>query len=239
MTATTAEDLGEFEGRIVTKTTIKIRKAGDGLSTALKTEPKLLHQGDTVHVVLECVVGPITMDPYDDGVCARVQDLLTNVATLIDTDVVRDAIEQQREKNTVAVELEKGVHRLPTPEALHGEHIMGDHNLTIIPGCPDCDEEIAAVQAETEADESEKAKRKAAVLDGAPKLTKPQLTVLAVLAAGPANVATRTDATGAEREVSRTVLTKVVEADYAVLAEDGNLAYITDAGRERHEVETA
>jgi len=150
---TDAVDLGEFEGRKITKTTIAVTKAGDGLSTAMKIDPVLLHQGDRVYVVLECNVGKVTFDPYDDGVAARVQNLEAGVATLIDADVVKKAIEDQRVKNERAKEQANGVQRLPID--LHDDHLAGAHDDGPVSGCPDCDslaDEADAIAAEAAAD---------------------------------------------------------------------------------------
>ena len=38
--------LPEFEGRAVVRSAVKITRAGDGLSEALKLEPTALHHGD-------------------------------------------------------------------------------------------------------------------------------------------------------------------------------------------------
>lgn len=63
---TTKLDLGEFENQKVIGTTIAIKRAGDGLSKALDVEPQLMHSGDTVFVVLECVVGQVSFVPVKD-----------------------------------------------------------------------------------------------------------------------------------------------------------------------------
>lgn len=165
-------DLGDFEGRIVTKATIAVRKAGDGLSQAMKVDPVLLHQGDTVYVVLECTVGKVLFDPYDDGVCARVQNLVAGTATIIGADAVKTAIDAQRERIRLGEALSQGQHGFPTEQELHGEHVIGTHapapegegphadcpdcradrseehrlglhNQDTIVGCPECEEESA------------------------------------------------------------------------------------------------
>lgn len=47
-----AGGLGNFEGDQIARSTVKITKAGDGLSDALKVEPVVFHRGDTVYFVL-------------------------------------------------------------------------------------------------------------------------------------------------------------------------------------------
>lgn len=140
-------DLGEFEGRKVTKTTIAVRNAGDGLSKAMKVDPQLLHQGDRVYVVLECDVDKVTFDPYDDGVCARIQNLNAGTATIIDGAVVRDALDQQRDRIKLHEDAQKGVHELPTSEALAREHTAGLHDgddPDVHPACPSCNPDTFA-----------------------------------------------------------------------------------------------
>jgi hypothetical protein len=43
----------DFEGDRIARSTVKITKAGDGLSDALKIEPVVFHRGDTVYFVLK------------------------------------------------------------------------------------------------------------------------------------------------------------------------------------------
>lgn len=119
---TTTTDLAEFEGDKVVGTTVAIRGAGDGLSKALKIEPVALHRGKRVCVILETLVGPIGFVPVPgvDGVVTRKHDLLTEVATIVDYDLVADLLTAQRaklvaEEERVKLEKEaaKGVQRLP------------------------------------------------------------------------------------------------------------------------------
>jgi hypothetical protein len=93
-------DLGTFEGRKVTKTTISVRNAGDGLSQAMAVDPQLLHQSDTVYVVIECKVGPVSFDPIKDSEteCERKHVLKAGAATTIDAALVKDVIAAQTAK---------------------------------------------------------------------------------------------------------------------------------------------
>lgn len=142
-------DLGTFEGRDVLNSSIAIRKAGDGLSQALKLDPVVLHQGQKVYVVLECVVGPIAFKPIDDTDCvARVQDLIAGVATIMDDVVVSEAIDRQRERLDRAADLAKGQGRLPTDEEHHAAHTNGEHASGLVDGCVDCEGEKEAARTE-------------------------------------------------------------------------------------------
>lgn len=70
--------LDEFEGRKVAGSTIKVTRAGDGLSSALAVAPVAYHRGDTVYAVLECEVGAIT---YKDS--KEFPELLVREHTLV------------------------------------------------------------------------------------------------------------------------------------------------------------
>lgn len=126
--------LGEFEGRLITKTTIALTNAGDGLSQALKIDPKALHQGEKVYVLIEATVGKITFDPYDDGVCARVQTLRSEVATLVDESFAESTIAEQKVKIKAAKDAEAGQGDFLK---LAEDHEAGLHDAPA-PGCPQC-----------------------------------------------------------------------------------------------------
>lgn len=132
----------DFEGRRITKTTIALTNAGDGLSQAMKIDPQALHQGDTVYVLIEAEVGKITFDPYDDGVCSRVQNLRAGVATLVDSNEARETIEWQREALRHAADEERGQGDMLK---LREDHDAGKHD-TPAAGCVLCDA-VAAVTA--------------------------------------------------------------------------------------------
>lgn len=59
----TAIDLGTYDGRPITKSSITIPNAGGGLHEALGLDPVLLHTGEEVDVLLRCTVGKHTHDP--------------------------------------------------------------------------------------------------------------------------------------------------------------------------------
>jgi len=102
--------LSRFEGMEVLSTTAAIRKAGDGLSAAVKVDPVELHHGETVYVVLETTVEKIRHDPVKDtDGLQRVHLLVTNAATIVDAGLVADYLEQQKER----IEKAAGIARLP------------------------------------------------------------------------------------------------------------------------------
>lgn len=138
-------ELQEFEGKPVLGSAIKIRKAGDGLSEAMRLEPVELHKDDTVYVVLECKVGRIGFDPVKDiDAWTRVQDLVAGTATIMDSAVVKDAIaaqatknEEAREADRIAKEEARGTKRIDSFIDLANDHDKGLHD-TPAPGCPNC-----------------------------------------------------------------------------------------------------
>ena len=91
--------LTPFEGKPVLSTTVAIRKAGDGLSAALKVDPEELHHGETVYVVLETVVEKVRFDQAKDGDgFVRVHMLATENATLVDAALVSSHLAEQKKR---------------------------------------------------------------------------------------------------------------------------------------------
>jgi hypothetical protein len=143
-------NLPDYQGRTVARTTISIRNAGDGLSEGLSIDPQVLPLGAVVHVVLECtVVG------HDHDVMKQAPELLVldqvlkaGTGTLIDAEVVKEAVRQQAERIQLAKEAAKGITRLPYGDELQDAHDRGEHAEGLVPGCPACDAEQAALDAE-------------------------------------------------------------------------------------------
>jgi hypothetical protein len=139
---TEAEEVGaaldSFEDRDVVAASVRIKKAGDGLSAAMHFAPVALHIGDTVFVVLECTVGPVSLRPIKDtNVLERVHDLIAGNATYVDEDLVRKHLDEQAARLAAAREkalAEKGILRLPF--ATVGDEDGGDEDET----GPDADE---------------------------------------------------------------------------------------------------
>jgi hypothetical protein len=140
--------LSEFDGKKVLSTSIAITGAGDGLSKAMAIEPQEMHHGQTVIVVSECVVNKVRFDPIKDtDGLQRVHVLRAGTSTIMDGDVVREALRIQKAKIDTAAALAEGKRKLPTPEALQEEHDAGDHTYAVA-GCPTCDSEAAVHAAE-------------------------------------------------------------------------------------------
>lgn len=94
---TTTNKLHPFEGRDVVQATIKVTRAGDGLSEALSIEPVEMRQGETVYLVIETEVDRVTFEPIKDtDVMRRVHTLRAGTATIVDAGFAGDVIEKQR-----------------------------------------------------------------------------------------------------------------------------------------------
>lgn len=146
------QKLGQFEDRDVISTSIAVRNTGDGLSEAMKTDPQMLHHGDTVYVVMECEVEKVRHDPIKDTeALTRVHMLKAGTATIVDADLVGDAVEAQAEKNRRRQEDEAGVKRLPYEQELRSQHTLGEHASGLVEGCSMCQEEAEAEKDEAAA----------------------------------------------------------------------------------------
>lgn len=145
--------LGEFDGKAVLSTSIAITNAGDGLSQALKIDPREMHLGEEVIVVSRCVVAKVRFDPIKDtdGV-QRVHVLRAGTSTIMEGSVVEEALAATAAKIETAARLAKGEHKLPTEEALQEEHDAGGHRAAMVAGCPECDTEDEVHAAERDAE---------------------------------------------------------------------------------------
>lgn len=132
-------DLGEYDGRRITKVRCKITNAGDGLSQAMNLDPQIIHWGDRVYVLLECEPGPVTHKPIPktDDECEKIHSLIAGVATTMRREVVGKAIELQTAKIIEAREKEKGIQQITEPGMLATQHVTDGHKRKV-KGCPDC-----------------------------------------------------------------------------------------------------
>lgn len=169
-----AMDLGEFEGRQVTKTTISVRNAGDGLSQAMKVAPQLLHQSATVYVVMECVVGPVQFDQIKDseGECERKHVLRAGAATIVDADLVKAAVEAMTAKIIEAREAESKQGHIDSDELLSTQHALGQHEDGLVALCPEC-------YPPAEKPKTKKPAARASNASGSPKLSGPKKSTTA------------------------------------------------------------
>ena len=73
-------------------------------------EPRLLHHGDTVVVILECEVTKVGFVPVKDtDVLNRVHTMRAGVATIVERGLVGEVLDAQARK----IEAAKGIQRLP------------------------------------------------------------------------------------------------------------------------------
>jgi len=81
-------NLPDFEGEPVFGATVRITRAGDGLSEALRVAPKALHNGEEVHYVLKGVVRQINHRQKDeDSPMVRVHTVEAVDITEVDADL--------------------------------------------------------------------------------------------------------------------------------------------------------
>lgn len=112
------EGLNRFENQDVLAATIRVTKAGDGLTDALGVDPTEYQLHDRVYVVLETTVAKVTYEdqPKANNALRRVHVLATENAAIIDPDSVADALAETKRKIAVKREEEeaaKGVIKLP------------------------------------------------------------------------------------------------------------------------------
>lgn len=89
--------LGEYEGQDVIRTSVALRKAGDGLSKSIAIEPAKLRIGSKVFVLVECTVGPHKHVPIEDTDCLELkQDLIADTCSMVDADFAAEKIEEQK-----------------------------------------------------------------------------------------------------------------------------------------------
>jgi hypothetical protein len=120
ITDTLEIDLGEIDGKKVTRVSIAVTNAGDGLSDAMKIDPEIFHMGETVILAIECAVRDIKFKPIPDSdEVERVHVLRAGAAVKLTTESVRAAINAQRAKIQKAQDDARGRMRLLDDEPDH------------------------------------------------------------------------------------------------------------------------
>lgn len=145
--------LDDFENKPVTEVGIEIPGAAGGLRDAMKIDPEQFHQGDQVYVVLHCDVSKIRFEPvdkdYPTGPQRRVHVFAVENATMVDGDLVSTQLTEQAERIRLAREEAEGIKRLPFDEGEMGlAHARGEHSEGLVDGCPVCQSEKDAEEAE-------------------------------------------------------------------------------------------
>lgn len=150
-------DLGSFEGDTISRATIKVTGAGDGLSEAMKIETRKLHKRDEVYVVMRCRVTAVGFEDIlvkgDPVGTARVHKLKAQEAVIVEDEHVAallathaERIAEVKEQERLARERERGVRTLDDGAILLA-HAEGEHDSEPVEGCEVC-ERIAADEAE-------------------------------------------------------------------------------------------
>jgi hypothetical protein len=115
--------LPDFEGTPVYSAAMVVRNLGDGLSKAVATDPRALHQRDKVFFVVEGEVvdvsHPLLKDT--DGL-TRKHVVAAQLTTFVDESIVRDMLDAQQIKNDELA----GIQQLPMDEAAAAELAAAD-----------------------------------------------------------------------------------------------------------------
>lgn len=95
-----AEDrLPAFEGMPVVRSAVRITRAGDGLSEALRLDPRALHRGDEVFFVLKGEVDQVNFRPVsreEDDVLSRVHTVRASEIALVSREDVEHLLQSER-----------------------------------------------------------------------------------------------------------------------------------------------
>lgn len=111
--------LHPFENHEVVGTSVVLRKAGDGLSAALKVDPAEYEHGETVAFVGEGKCTKVSYVPSKDDPekLIRVHDIETTVLTPVEGPKVKGMIASHRKK----LEAAEGVSKLPGLDESEGD----------------------------------------------------------------------------------------------------------------------
>jgi hypothetical protein len=117
--------LPEFEGRAVVRSAVKITRAGDGLSEALKLEPTALHHGDEVFFVLRGAVTQVNHRPNsreEDDLLVRVHTVEAQEIAMVGHVEVDNLLAAERDRVKRLKDEEAGREPLPLDEEPQGAH---------------------------------------------------------------------------------------------------------------------
>lgn len=146
--------LPPYAGQQVAATTISIRNAGDGLSKGMAIAPEVFTLGSRRYVVLEVDVDAHDYKRLKDtNMLVLDQVLKAGVATMVDADLVRSVVDEQRERIQKAADEAKGLRNLYTDDdgLLGMAHARSEHADGLVEGCPVCKHEADQVAKEAEA----------------------------------------------------------------------------------------
>jgi hypothetical protein len=126
--------LPNFEGRAVVRSAVKITRAGDGLSEALKLEPTALHHGDEVFFVLRGEVSQVNHRPTsrEEDSLVRVHTVEAQEIAMVGQGQVDELLAAERDRVKRLKDEEAGREPLPLdedpqgPQPLAGTEALGD-----------------------------------------------------------------------------------------------------------------
>lgn len=162
-TATTI-DIPDFEGEPVAAVGLSIRNTGHGFEKIMEVAPRVFSHGEEFFVVLKCEVEKIRHDLVAkgdlEGDLMRVHMAAAGSVTFIDADLVAEqirAMDARIEEHEAAKKAAKdkaktgddtGIVDLDAQQHML-DHEDGKHADGLVDGCPRCQDEQAAVDAET------------------------------------------------------------------------------------------
>lgn len=149
------EPLEPFEGVPVLRAAIEIPSIAGGLREAMKFDPVQLHHDDEGYLALRFRVKKVRFDPVKDveGL-ARVHVLEAVEVSFVEEETVRDEMARRAEVVADRKKRAEDQARRQRGEAtiedeiLQTEHDDGQHASGFRDGCPACDEEREAAEAE-------------------------------------------------------------------------------------------
>lgn len=118
--------LKRFEGKPVASSTIRVTKAGDGLSEALRLDPVALKHEQEVYLVLRGIVRQVNYRPIagSDGILTRQHTVEASAVAMVTREAVEDFLAAEADRVAKMKEEADGVIRLPLEEAA-GDAAMG------------------------------------------------------------------------------------------------------------------
>lgn len=150
--AAVLEKLPSFEGLPTLEVSLEVRGIEGGLNEGLTVDPVVMHKGDRVFLLLEGTVDHILHKSIkDEEGWRRAHVLRVDAGTLVDAEFA----ESKLEEHALRLEEARGVQRLPwDADGLAALHEAGEHADGIVDGCPECDDEVAALDREARGDDA-------------------------------------------------------------------------------------
>lgn len=154
--------LSNYEGREVVEVVIVVKGTGDGLSAHMPFEPRELHHGERVQLLVDCEVTEVAYPPIKkgSGLLKRKQVLQATAATWAPEELALPILNAAAERlaeweraqrdqvNTGQQALEVDAEA----QALVAAHDAEEHRAQVVDGCPSCRAEVLAVEHEDSPD---------------------------------------------------------------------------------------